>query len=89
MFTVEAQGRGSLHPHILVWLTLLCLQEILEQLLRDRASFRQRLRRWMQELVQAVLSVQHTSVARFPRLLRGREGAAADAQSPLPDLLRG
>ena len=43
---VEAQGRGSLHPHILVWLILLSLQELLDLLLRDRARFRERVRRW-------------------------------------------
>ncbi len=57
---MEAQGRGSLHPHILVWLVLLSLQELHNRLLRDRATFRERVRRWMHEVVHAVLSVQQT-----------------------------
>ena len=66
---IEARGRGSLHPHVLVWLVLLSLQEALKLLLRDRRSFREHIRRRMQEPVRAVMSVQHSSVLQFPRLL--------------------
>ena len=39
---IEAQGRGSLHPHVLVWLVLISMQELLNTLMRDRALFKQR-----------------------------------------------
>ena len=64
---VEAQGRGSLHPHILVWLLALTLQEALDRLLRDPATFKQRVRKWMLAVVASVKSVQHTSVEQYSR----------------------
>ena len=36
---IEAQGRGSLHPHILVWLVLLSVSEVVDLLHRDAAQF--------------------------------------------------
>ena len=36
---VEAQGRGSLHPHILVWLLQAQLQVLLKMLQRERDAF--------------------------------------------------
>ena len=39
---IEAQGRGSLHPHILVWLVLISMQELLTTLMHDRAAFKGR-----------------------------------------------
>ena len=68
---VEAQGRGSLHPHTLVWLLLISLRQLLQHLLRNRAMLKQRLRSWMEALVHAVLSVQQSSVAQLPRLAQG------------------
>ena len=37
---VEAQGRGSLHPRILVWLIQMSLRDVLDRLMRDRADFK-------------------------------------------------
>ena len=69
---VEAQGRGSLHPHILVWLVQLALQDILAMLQRSRAEFKELIAKWMHELVQAIASVQHTAVSELPRFMYGR-----------------
>ena len=80
---VEAQGRGSLHPHILVWLVVLSLQELLDLLLRDRATFKARVGSWMREVVRAVLSVQQSAVEVLPQMLQGQEGER------LPPLLFG
>ena len=41
---VEAQGRGSLHPHILVWLVQLCDRDLMDRFLRDPAQLKGRLR---------------------------------------------
>ena len=79
--TVEAQGRGSLHPHILVWLLLDSLQVVLDMLMRDPATFKARVSLWMRELIAAVVSVQHSSVAGFPWLLHQ---GAGECVAPLP-----
>ena len=68
---MEAQGRGSLHPHILVWLLQAQLQELLEMLQRNRTAFQNRLNRWMREVVQAVVATQHSAVTELPRYLQG------------------
>ncbi len=79
---IEAQGRGSLHPHILVWLLAIRLQDVLKLLLKDRASFRQRIQRWMLELVRAVLSVQHASILQLPRALLDEQPSLPIAALP-------
>ena len=66
---VEAQGRGSLQPRILVWLVLLNYRELLRRLRRDRHQFKILLGRWMEAVVQAVLSRQQSSVLRMPTLM--------------------
>ena len=81
---VEAQGRGSLHPHILVWLTLMGLGDLVERLLRDRSEMQLRLRRWMQGLVRAVQSVQHSSRQQLPELLGGSTETSQAEVPPLP-----
>ena len=43
---VEAQGRGSLHPHILVWLVCVSSLELLRILGREPGLFRQRVAQW-------------------------------------------
>ena len=78
---IEAQGRGSLHPHVLVWLVLVSMQELLSTLLRDRATFKMRVTLWMRELVHAVTSVQESAVTELPRFLRG------ELADPLPSEL--
>ncbi len=81
---VEAQGRGSLHPHILVWLLQAPTQELLELLLRDRAAFKERLNTWMHELVRAVASVQESAVTELPKHLHGGGDTAGADVPPLP-----
>ena len=48
---VEAQGRGSLHPHILIWLLTGGLAALLRMLRHDRDTFRERLNLWMRQLL--------------------------------------
>ena len=77
---IEAQGRGSLHPHVLVWLVLMSMEELLRTLMRERATFRERVSLWMKELVHAVTSVQESAVTELPRSLCGEKAAS---QPPL------
>ena len=63
---IEAQGRGSLHPHILVWLLLISMQELLATLLRNRADFKSRVQMWMRQLVSAIASVQQSAITELP-----------------------
>ena len=67
---VEAQGRGSLHPHILVWLVLNELNDMLGIMLRDRSSFKQNLNSWMRELIASVASVQESAVTLLPQTMQ-------------------
>ena len=64
---VEAQGRGSLHPHILVWLILAAHPSLLELLLRDKAAFKHRLRQWMMQVVAAVVATQESATTGLPK----------------------
>ena len=64
---IEAQGRGSLHPHILVWLLDISIEEAISLLSRQRESFRESVREWMLQLAASVAAVQETSVTRLPR----------------------
>ena len=54
---IEAQGRGSLHPHVLVWLVSWCLQRVFEALLRDKDAFLERIKLWQAECIAAILFV--------------------------------
>ena len=83
---IEAQGRGSLHPHILVWLVAMTMDEALTILLRDREPLKERLRRWMHETVRAVVSVQETSVLQLPRLWLSGAPVAERASLSVPPL---
>ena len=76
---IEAQGRGSLHPHILVWLINISSLELLRILQRDPVHFKERLRTWMRATVQAVQSTTQSSVKSLPRQF-------GDAETLLPDL---
>ena len=67
---VEAQGRGSLHPHILVWLLLNELSDMLGWLIRDRANFKGRLNFWMRELIASISSLQESAVTQLPQTLQ-------------------
>ena len=64
---VEAQGRGSLHPHVLVWLVQLPVGEVVDVLRRDKAQFQLNLRRWMKATVAASESITQCSVRSLPR----------------------
>jgi hypothetical protein len=81
---VEAQGRGSLHPHILVWLLLITHRELLDLLLRDRDTFKERLRFWMMKVVEAAVATQETAVTELPRQMQGGVNRADVAVAPLP-----
>ena len=81
---VEAQGRGSLHPHILVWLLQSSMQDVLAVLLRDRTSFKARLNKWMRQVIQAVVAAQESAVTELPKHMQGGEDRAAAAVKPLP-----
>ena len=81
---VEAQGRGSLHPHILVWLLQSSLQDVLDVLLEDRDNFKARLGLWMRQLIQAVVASQESAVTELPKHLQGGQDAACAAVPPLP-----
>ena len=64
---IEAQGRGSLHPHILLWLLDLTLEEAVEFLSRDRQAFQANVARWMAQVADAVHATQETAVTELPR----------------------
>ena len=63
---IEAQGRGSLHPHILIWLVAWAMDMIVELLLREPDELHTRLREWQQQYIRAILSVQQSSVQHLP-----------------------
>ena len=63
---IEAQGRGSLHPHILVWLVSWCLQRVFEALVRDKDTLLERIKIWQAERIAAILSVTQSSVEHLP-----------------------
>ena len=62
---VEAQGRGSLHPHILVWLLLAPMQDVVVLLMRDKGKFQERVNLWMRQLISSITSVQESAVAQL------------------------
>ena len=80
---VEAQGRGSLHPHILLWLLDLSVEEAVELLARDRAAFQENLRAWMRQVLAAVAATQETSVMHMARTWGCSSDSAPDGP-PLP-----
>ena len=64
---LEAQGRGSLHPHILVWLVGIHVQTLLAMAQGNPERTREVLRKWMRALVSAVESTSQSSVRSLPR----------------------
>ena len=64
---IEAQGRGSLHPHILVWLVLLSVSEVVDVPRRDPDQFQRKIYDWMKATVAASESVSQSSVRSLPR----------------------
>ena len=81
---IEAQGRGFLHPHILVWLLGISAVQLLQMLRRDRATFQSNLAKWMRASVASIESVCQGSVQTFPR----RFGALAKDDEARDDTLR-
>ena len=76
---IEAQGRGSLHPHILVWLVLLSSWQVLQILNRHQESFQKNVFAWMKACVASVESTCQASVRSLPR----RFGALDEQVKPL------
>ena len=71
---IEAQGRGSLHPHVLVW--LLCghlevIGQLASMLRRNRSELQLRLRHFMKMFVASFESLSHASVQAAPRMFDG------------------
>ena len=64
---IEAQGRGSLHPHILVWLVLFSVGEVVDFLHRDPEQFQRSIYAWMKASIAATESVCQSSVRSLPR----------------------
>ncbi|CAK0795192.1 unnamed protein product, partial [Prorocentrum cordatum] len=81
---VEAQGRGSLRPHILIWLLQGQLRVLLDMLQRDEARFPGRLNLWMRQVVQAVVAAQQSAVGLLPLQLQGGENECGVVVPPLP-----
>ena len=76
---IEAQGRGSLHPHVRVWLVMHPSQVQIRLLRRQPAAFRGRLASWMKVCVTAIESTCQSSVDALPR----RFGRYGEFLSPL------
>ena len=77
---IEAQGRGSLHPHILIWLVCMTSRKLLRLLCREPAQLKTRLRQWMKACVASMESVCQSSVQALPRQF----GDLETRLSPLP-----
>ena len=67
---IEAQGRGSLHPHILVWLLGMRPADVLRMLQRDPGSLQTRLATWMKQRASPMQSTRPSSVKRAPPEVR-------------------
>ena len=79
---IEAQGRGSLHPHILAWLLDISVEEAIALLSRDRDGFKRSIREWMLQVAASVAAVQETSVTEL-RQTWGMQNDSVSAH-PLP-----
>ena len=71
---IEAQGRGSLHPHVLVW--LLCghldvMGQLADLLKHNKVELQLRLKHFMQMVVASFESLSQASVQAAPRLFDG------------------
>ena len=80
---IEAQGRGSLHPHILVWLLDISVEEAVELFSRDPDTFKANLHEWMTQVLAAVAATQETSVAELPWMWAG-DPNMQHRSAPLP-----
>ena len=77
---IEAQGRGSLHPHMLLWLLDITIEEAVELLSRDRQTFQANLAKWMAQVTNAVQATQESAVTE----LRRTWSCEGDVLPPLP-----
>ena len=77
---IEAQGRGSRHPHILVWLCALSTRQLVQVLRHHPAALRERLGKCVEACAMAAASTCQSSVAVVPR----RFGRAGQHMAPLP-----
>jgi len=73
---IEAQGRGSLHPHILVWLVLLSVFDVVQILAREPEHFQRNVFDWMKASVSAAESICQSSVRSLPRRFGDVHGEA-------------
>ena len=77
---IEAQGRGSLHPHILVWLLGMSSGVLVKFLQQQPQTFKTRVGIWMRAAVASVESTCHSSVQALPRSF----GNLHERAPPLP-----
>ena len=75
---IEAQGRGSLHPHVLVW--MLCghlevIGQLADLLHNNQTELQRRLKQFMHMVVASFESLSHASVQAAPRLFDGTSTA--------------
>ena len=77
---IEAQGRGSLHPHILVWLVCMSSWLLLQLIRREPTQLKDRLAKWMTACVASMKSVCQSSV----RALRRQFGDLSNGSAHLP-----
>ena len=70
---IEAQGRGSLHPHILVWLLAMPHHVLLLILQQDTTTLQRNLRSFMRATVAAMESTPQASVQALPRRFKDLE----------------
>ena len=90
---IEAQGRGSLHPHVLVW--LLCghlevVGQLATMLKHNRLELQHRLRCFMRMVVASFESVSHASVQAAPQTFDGASlGRTVAVSKTARDLFKG
>jgi hypothetical protein len=77
---IEAQGRGSLHPHILVWLVCMASRLLLRLLSKEPSQLKVRLRQWMRACIASMESICQSSVQALPRQFGDLDSRAC----PLP-----
>ena len=63
---IEAQVRGSLHSHILVWLVCMSAYVVAQILQRDPEKFQLRLRGWMRAMIAPMERVTQSSSQNLP-----------------------
>ena len=76
---IEAQGRGSLHPHVLVWLVQWSLSQVVRLLHGRQEHFQRNVYAWMKASIAASESICQSSVRSAPR----RFGEMAEQMQPL------